>query len=268
MSTLRVIALGTVCIIFLVSLAADLVAPSFYATQFRDSPNTQPSWRFLLGTDELGRDRFSRLLYGARVSLLLAPAAALLATTGAAIIGGTAGYFGSWWERIAVRLTDLFLSLPWLFLLLAVRAPLPLNVSPWTSVMITFALLGLLGWATSSRVVRAGVRSLRASDCVLQARAGGLHPGRLLVFQILPNMRPVLSAQFWISVPAFILAEANLGLLGLGVAEPLPSLGNLLRELENYQQVRSSPWMLAPLVLLVLVVGCFQIILSKEELSQ
>jgi peptide/nickel transport system permease protein len=265
MKTLRLIALVMIGMIFLVSLLADLVAPSFYATQYRDSPNAHPSRRFLLGTDDLGRDRFSRLLYGARVSLLLAPAAALLATAGAALIGGTAGYFGKWWERIAVRLTDLFLSLPWLFLLLAVRAALPLNVSPWTSVVITFSLLGLLGWATSSRVVRAGVRSLKSSDFVLQVRAGGLSPSRVLLLQILPNLKPVLSAQFWISVPAFILAEANLGLLGLGVAEPLPSLGNMLCELENYSQVRSNPWMLAPLILLALVVGCFQIILSKEE---
>ncbi|HVN80203.1 MAG TPA: ABC transporter permease [Terriglobia bacterium] len=268
MKVLRIISLGVLGLVFLASLLADVVAPAPYSKQYREAPNAPPSRQFPLGTDELGRDRFSRLLYGSRVSLLLAPAAALLSTLGAAVIGGTAGYWGKWWERMAVTLTDLFLSLPWLFLLLTVRALLPLNVSPLASVVVTFSLLGLLGWASSARVVRAGARSLRSSDFVLQARAGGCLKRRIFFVQILPNLKPVLSAQFWISVPAFILAEANLGLLGLGVAEPLPSWGNLLRELENYSAVRSNPWLLAPLFLLVAVVSCFQILLSGEESFQ
>lgn len=142
---------------------------------------------------------------------------------------------------------------------------LPLNVSPITSVVITFMLLGLLGWAAPSRVVRAGVRAVRNSDALLTARACGCQNSRLLLVHVLPNLKPVLLAQFWISVPVFILSEANLGLLGLGVAEPLPSWGGLLRELENYQLVLAQPWMLAPVALLVLVVSCFQIMLSVEE---
>jgi ABC-type dipeptide/oligopeptide/nickel transport system permease subunit len=165
-------------------------------------------------------------------------------------------------------LTDLFLSLPWLFLLLTARALLPLNVAPLASVTITFSLLGLLGWASSARVVRAGAKSLRDSEFVLQARAAGCCKSRIFFVQILPNLKPVLSAQFWISVPAFILAEANLGLLGLGVAEPLPSWGNLLRDLENYSAIRSNPWLLTPLIILVMVVSCFQLILSGEDLPQ
>jgi ABC-type dipeptide/oligopeptide/nickel transport system permease subunit len=184
------------------------------------------------------------------------------------MVGGTAGYFGTWWDRSATSLTDLFLSLPWLFLLLTVRALLPLNVSPLASVVVTFALLGLLGWAASARIVRSGALSLRTSDFVLQARALGIRKSRIFVRQVLPNLKPVLKAQFWISIPAFILAEANLGLLGLGVAEPLPSWGNLLRELENYSAVRANPWLLTPLALLVTVVACFQLILSKEDTLQ
>jgi peptide/nickel transport system permease protein len=268
MKKLRPIAFGIVVLVFVVSLLADFLAPASYPKQFRDTPNARPCRQFPLGTDELGRDRLSRLLHGTRISLLLAPTAALLSTFGAALIGGTAGYFGKWWERIAVSLTDLFLSLPWLFLLLTVRAMLPLNVPPLTSVIITFSLLGLLGWASSARVVRAGAKVLRDSELVLQASAAGCSKSRIFFVQILPNLRPVLSAQFWVSVPAFILAEANLGVLGLGVAEPLPSWGSLLRELESYSAIRSNPWLLAPLVLLVMVVSCFQLILSGEELSQ
>ena len=116
----------------------------------------------------------------------------------------------------------MFLSLPWLFLLLTVRALLPLNVPPVTSIVVTFALLGLLGWAAAARVVHASVRTLRNSDFVLQARASGCGRLRLLFVHLLPNLRPILLAQFWISIPVFILTEANLGLMGLGVSEPLP----------------------------------------------
>ncbi|MBV9768001.1 MAG: hypothetical protein JOZ32_00380, partial [Bryobacterales bacterium] len=138
------------------SLAAAYITPASYSEQFREAISAPPSARFWLGTDELGRDRFARLLYGTRVSLLLAPAAALLSTLIAALIGGAAGYLGGRSERIVTSGIDLFLSLPWLFLLLAVRALLPLNTSPVTSVMITFLLLGCLGWAAPARIIRAG----------------------------------------------------------------------------------------------------------------
>ena len=247
------------------SLGAGLWAPADYATQFREAPNSPPSHQHWLGTDELGRDRFSRVLYGTRVSLLMAPAAALLSTLLATLAGGIAGYLGGWWERIAMAATDLFLSMPWLFLLLAVRAMLPLNVSPITSIAVTFLLLGLLGWAASARVLCAGTRELRDSDFVLQARASGLRGFRLLALHVMPNLKPVLLAQFWISIPVFIISEANLGILGLGVAEPLPSWGSLLRELEGFTSFGFEAWKLVPLLLLVLVVSSFQIILSRDE---
>jgi ABC-type dipeptide/oligopeptide/nickel transport system permease subunit len=247
------------------SLGATFIARSSYAEQFRDAISAPPSARFWLGTDDLGRDRFARLLYGTRVSLLLAPAAALLSTLIAGLIGGAAGYLGGRWERIVTAGVDLFLSLPWLFLLLAVRALLPLNTSPVTSVMITFLLLGCLGWAAPARIIRAGTRTLRNSDYLVQAAASGVSSSRLFWRHLLPNLRPILLAQFWISVPLFILSEANLGLLGLGVSEPLPSWGAMLRELENYSAVLQNPWMLAPAVLLVIVVSCLQLLLGTEE---
>jgi peptide/nickel transport system permease protein len=246
-------------------MLADVLAPAPYAKQFREAPNAAPSEKHLLGTDDLGRDALSRLLYGSRVSLLLAPAAAVLTTLLAAGIGGFAGYLGGWYERVALAATDLSLSLPWLFLLLTVRALLPLNVSPVLSVVITFALLGALGWSSSGRIICSGARAVRQSDFILQAKALGIAPHRLLVRQVLPNLKPVLAAQFWTSIPIFILAEANLGILGLGVAEPLPSWGNLLRGLENWPEVKASPWKLAPIVLLVAVVSCFQVMFQKRE---
>ncbi len=259
------IALTILLVAVSAALGAGWIAPHSYAEQSREFISTPPSAQFWLGTDELGRDRFARLLYGTRVSLLLAPAAALLSTLIAGFIGGAAGYLGGRWERAVTAAIDLFLSLPWLFLLLAVRALLPLNTSPVASVAITFGLLGCLGWAAPARIIRAGTRTLVASDYLLQAAASGVPRWRLFWRHLLPNLRPVLLAQFWISVPLFILSEANLGLLGLGVAEPLPSWGTLLRDLENYSAILENPWMLAPVVLLVVVVSCLQLLLRTED---
>lgn len=262
----------TAAIVFLLAIAgasllANLVAPSSYAYQFREEPDAAPSHRHLLGTDDLGRDRFSRLLYGTRVSLLLAPAAALLASLLGLIIGGLSGFFGGWLERIVMSATDLFLSLPWLFLLLTVRAVLPLNVSSIISVSITFALLGCLGWAGAARMICADARSVRNSEFVLLARASGNSGLRLLWRHVLPNLRPIAIAQFWIAIPVFIITEANLGMLGLGVSEPLPSWGSLLGDLQSYTALTGQRAQFVPLILFIAVVGSFHLVLqSKEEL--
>jgi len=263
----RIAAVGFLVLVSTACLLAQFIAPGSYAHQFRDVPDAAPSRQHPLGTDDLGRDRLSRLLYGTRVSLLLAPAAALLSSLLAALIGGTAGFVGGWVERCVMAATDLCLSLPWLFLLITVRALLPLNVSPFTSVVITFALLGCLGWAAAARVICADARTLCNSDFVLQARASGNGGVRLLCRHLLPNLKPVLYAQFWISIPVFILTEANLGILGLGVSEPLPSWGSLLRELESFSAFSAQPWQFVPLILLVVVVSCFHLALQKQELS-
>lgn len=260
---------GLACVVLLlvigVSLAANWLAPVGYAKQDREAAGAPPSHQHWLGTDEIGRDRLARVLYGTRISLLLAPAAALLSTLMAALIGGLAGYVGGLWARGAMAITDLFLSLPWLFLLITVRAVLPLNVSPMLSVVVTFLLLGLLGWTSAARVLCTAAGSLRDADFVRQARASGIPGIRLFWIYVLPNLKPVLYAQFWVSIPAFILSEANLGILGLGVAEPLPSWGSLLKELEGLVSVGEEPWKFVPLVLLIVVVTAFQIVLSEQD---
>jgi ABC-type dipeptide/oligopeptide/nickel transport system permease subunit len=264
MSWMRNLGIAFLLLVALTCALANVIAPS-YAHQFRDEADALPSRHHLLGTDDLGRDRFARVLYGTRVSLLLAPAAALLSSLLAVLVGGTAGFLGGRVERVVMAATDLFLSLPWLFLLLTVRALLPLNVSPVASVAITFALLGCLGWAAAARVICADARSLAQSDFVLLARASGSSGFRLLWRQVVPNLRHIVFAQFWISIPVFILTEANLGALGLGVAEPLPSWGSLLRELQSYSAITGQPWQFVPLILFVMVVSCFHLVLLEQE---
>jgi ABC-type dipeptide/oligopeptide/nickel transport system permease subunit len=265
MTVWRRVAIAVLLTVVGVSLAANWLAPAGYAKQYREAADAAPSRAHWLGTDEIGRDRLARVLYGTRISLLLAPAAALLSTLMAALVGGLAGYMGGGWSRSAMAVTDLFLSLPWLFLLITVRALLPLNVPPLISVLVTFLMLGLLGWASAARVLCAAASSLKTSDFVRQARASGIRGARLFWIHVLPNLKPALYAQFWISIPAFILSEANLGILGLGVAEPMPSWGSLLKELEGLVSVGEEPWKFVPLILLVVVVTSFQLVLSKQE---
>ena len=263
----RRMACAVLLLIVCLSLAAGWLAPAGYAKQYREVADAPPSRTHWLGTDEIGRDRFARVLYGTRISLLLAPGAALISTLLAASIGGLAGYVGGTWMRIAMAVTDLFLALPWLFLLITVRALMPLNVSPLFSVLVTFLMLGLLGWTSAARVLCTTASSLRDSDFIRQAKASGMSGGRLFWMHVVPNLKPVLYAQFWISIPVFILSEANLGILGLGVAEPMPSWGSLLRELEGLVSIHEQPWKFVPLILLVVVVTSFQMVLSRHEES-
>ena len=243
-------------------LAASLCPTLFprlsYSEQNRENVSARPSLRFPLGTDDLGRDRLARLLHASGISLLLAASAAAGTMALAFLAGGAAGYFGGRCDRCMVRAIDLMLSLPWLFLLVAVRALLPLNVSPVGSLLVTYALLAALGWASPARVVRAGARNFRDSEFVLQARAEGCTEFNVLWQHILPNLKPILVAQFWTAIPVFILEEANLGFLGLSAGEPFPTWGNLLRELQNPLFLR--PEAFAPAAAIAVSLFCFKLV--------
>ena len=265
MTPRQMIPAAVLAILVAASFGAGLFPNLSYSVQHREYTDAAPSLRFPLGTDDLGRDRLARLLYASRVSLLFAAAASLGALALAALLGGIAGYCGGWFDRGLMRAIDLMLSLPWLFLLLAARALLPLNASPITSLLVTYALLAMLGWASPARVVRAGVRGLRDSEFVLQARAEGSTEIRILWRQVLPNLRPILLAQFWTSIPLFILTEANLGFLGLSAGEPFPTWGSLLRELQSPLAVPAQAF--APVAVIALSVCCFRLMSPKGRLQ-
>jgi peptide/nickel transport system permease protein len=254
-------------ILFAVVLMADWVAPYPFEAQFREAPDAPPTGNHLLGTDSLGRDRLSRLLHGARVSLVLAPCAALLSVLLAALTALLAASAGSWCERGFTAAADLCLSVPWIFLLIAARALLPLNASAAAAALVTFGLLGLLGWAGPSRVMLAAVKQRLKSDFVLLARASGSGGARLALVHLAPHLKAIAVAQFLITTPAFLLAEASLGLLGLGIPEPLPSWGGLLRDLESMSDIAAHPWTLAPAASLIVVVGCIHLVISDDEYS-
>jgi peptide/nickel transport system permease protein len=265
MKLLHIGAIVLLSLLAFITLMGSLSPRFDYRLQDRQNFSAQPSPSHWMGTDALGRDRLARLLHATRLSLLLSPAAAGLSVLLALCFGAAPGFVGGAAERVAKAAIDLMLSVPWLFLLIMVRAMLPLNTAPGASAIVTFAVLGLLGWGVPARILLARSRALRQAEFVLQARATGMSQPRLMWVHGAPNLWPVISAQFWIAVPVFILAEANLSLLGLGVSEPVPSLGSLLREMEGALSLRSDVCAFAGLGVLLFVVGSLQIIVHARE---
>jgi len=205
----------------------------------------------LLGTDAFGRDQLSRILYGGQVSLLAGLLGAGVTLFLGALIGIVAGYYAGWRDELLMRVAELFLALPWLYLLFALRAFLPLSVSPLEAFLLVVVVIGLVGWARPARLVRGVVLSVKERDFVRAARGFGASHLYLLRRHILPETASVLLTQAAILVPQFILAEMTLSFLGLGIPEPISSWGNLLASLQNYSVLVSDWWMYLPALAII-----------------
>lgn len=264
---LRIAAVAFLSAVALCALFAPAIAPYSYNRQFREFPNAGASREFPMGTDELGRDRFSRLIYATRVSLVLAPAAALISVLAALAMSALSGVRARLADETLGGITTLSLSIPWIFLFIILRALLPLNTRPGTSILLTFGLMGIAGWAWPARIFRATIRQIREAGWLFEARAAGISPLRIGLVHVWPHLRDIAIAQFRVLIPTYILAEASLGLLGLGVSEPLPSWGNLLSELQHPARVSDNPWILAPLVLLMLVMIALETLQPVREVA-
>jgi peptide/nickel transport system permease protein len=211
----------------------------------------EPARIFLLGTDGLGRDQLSRLLHGAQVSLAAGLLAAGLSLGLGWLLGTLAGFYGRWIDAGVMRGAELFLALPWLYLLFAVRAVLPLHVPAGRAFLMVVLVVGLVDWARPARLVRGLVLSARERNYVLAARGFGASDLYVIRRHIAPQTLPLVLTQAALLVPQYVLAEVTLSFLGLGVSEPVPSWGNMLAALQHYHVLVSCWWMWAPGLLLV-----------------
>lgn len=220
----------------------------------------KPCKLYLLGGDKLGRDVFSRLLYGARYSLGVGIIGTLVTFFIGAIVGGISGYFGGRIDSLTMRLVEILMSIPTFYLLLSLRAVFPLELSSGQIFLMIVFILSLLGWAGLARVVRGMVLSIREREFVLAAKTYGAGTFRILRKHILPNTYYYLIVSATLSIPAYILGEAALSLLGLGIQEPEPSWGNMLSEVRNTNILSSFPWMLSPGMAIFLTILAFNIL--------
>ncbi len=213
----------------------------------------QPGHVFLFGTDDFGRDELSRMLFGGQISLLAGIVGAAIAIFAGAALGVLSGFYGGWLDVLIMRTAELFLALPWLYLLFAVRAILPLHIKTTDTLLLLIAVVGLVGWARPGRLVRGIVLSAKERNFALVARAMGASNFHVLRWHILPETYGVLLTTAALLVPQFILAEVTLSFLGLGVGEPMPSWGSLLAELQNYSVLTSYWWMYLPACALIVL---------------
>ena len=244
------VSLWIVLAIVALAVLAPIIAP-YDPNAINPEFSAAPSAKHLLGTDAIGRDMFSRLLYGTRVSLLVGALSTLLATAIGTVLGLVAGYFGGAADMIIMRITDTVMSFPYILLILV--ASVIFSPGMWNIILI----LGFVDWPGVARLVRGNVMEIRNADYVQAARIEGM-PGRYILFsEILPDaMAPILV--FATSVMAIsILDEAALSFLGMGVQPPQASLGNLLNGAESISVLTGMPWLWAsPGVVIIVLVIC------------
>src|SRR5215470_16578359 len=213
---------------------------------------------FLLGTDRLGRDMFSRIVYAARISLTIGIIGIVLSFALALILGGLAGYYGGWVDMVVQRITEILKSFPHLPLWLALSAALPVTWSPLLVYFGITLILALLDWPSLGRAVRSKLLSLREEDYAMAAQMMGAKPGRIIGRHLLPGFMSHLIASATLSIPSMILAETALSFLGLGLRPPITSWGVLLNEATDINVVAVNWWLMFPVVPVILVILAYQ----------
>ncbi|MGH6931817.1 MAG: ABC transporter permease [Dongiaceae bacterium] len=212
---------------------------------------------YFLGTDRLGRDMLSRLIYGARISLTIGLFGVAVSFMLGIVIGGLAGYHGGWVDNVTQRFIEILRSLPHIPLWLALAAVMPVN---WSPILVYFGItiiLGLLEWTGLARAVRSKLLALREEDFCVAAQLMGARPRRIIGRHLLPSFMSHLIASATLSIPSMILGETALSFLGLGLRQPITSWGVLLNEAQDLNAVALYPWLMLPAIPVILVVLAF-----------
>jgi peptide/nickel transport system permease protein len=215
----------------------------------------------LLGTDDQGRDQFSRLVHGARYSLSIGIVGTAISFVIGAIVGGISGYFGGWVDSVLMRLVEVLMSTPTIYLLVSLSAILPPEISNAQRFLLIIAIISLISWAGLARVVRGQVLSIKAQDFVTAAKAMGASSWHIIWRHILPQTTSYMIISATLSIPSFILAESALSLVGLGIQPPDPSWGNMLSIATNASVIVLQPWLIwSPAILIIVTVLSFNVL--------
>jgi oligopeptide transport system permease protein len=232
---LAVAGLIGVCVLVFLAVFADVISPYPYDYQDFLHINEEPSWQFPLGTDLVGRDMLSRVIYGARVSLSVSLLSQIVILCIAVPLGALAGYRGGWVDMLIMRMVDVFYAIPSLLLAILIMSMLGRGIEN------LFIALIVTGWLTLTRLTRAQVLTLRDKEYVKAARTAGAGPLRIVVRHMLPNALTPIVVAVTFGIPQLIFAEAALSFIGIGVNPPMPSWGQMVGEHQQY--LRSSWWL-------------------------
>lgn len=215
----------------------------------------------LLGTDEQGRDQFSRILFGGRISLFIGLIGILISFPLGLIIGGIAGYFGGILDNILMRLVEVLMTIPGIYLLVALAAVLPPSLSSAQRFMLIILITSFIGWSGLARVIRGQVLTLKEQEFVQSAKSIGANSFYIIIKHILPQTATYIIISATLSIPSFIVAESVLSLIGLGIQQPDPSWGNLLSLASNASVLVLQPWLIfPPAILIILTVLSFNLL--------
>ncbi|WP_377474640.1 MAG: ABC transporter permease [Microcoleus anatoxicus] len=215
----------------------------------------------LLGTDEQARDQFSRLVHGSRISLSIGLVGIAISFPLGLLIGGISGYFGSWIDSVLMRFVEVLMTIPGLYLLVALAAVLPPGLTSAQRFILIVIITSFISWTGLARVIRGQVLSIKQLEFVQAARAMGANPLYIIVRHVLPQTATYVIISATLSVPSFIVAESVLSLIGLGIQQPDPSWGNLLSLSTNASVLVLQPWLVwPPAILIILTVLAFNLL--------
>lgn len=215
----------------------------------------------LLGTDEQGRDQFSRLIFGGRISLFIGLIGITISFPLGMIVGGISGYFGGWLDVILMRLVEVLMTIPSIYLLVALAAVLPPSLSSAQRFILIVFITSFISWSGLARVIRGQVLSLKEQEFVQASKAMGAKPLYIIIRHVLPQTASYIIISATLAVPGFIIAESVLSLIGLGIQQPDPSWGNLLSVATNASILVQQPWLIwPPAILIILTVLSFNLL--------